>query len=675
MEEISHNNCKSCGATLELKPGEKTITCPYCGTVNYLFEEPEKGSLMPEVVVPAEISKQDLHNFIHHTMILDESAPDDILELSQIESEIIAFYPIYTSKGHFKANWTASFGYDRQEPYTVIVTEYSNGRPHRVPTTRYRTVTDWSPASGEVNGYFQVSVYGGAELPKEVASLLSQISTKNITGYQKGHVAGYDLKPLTIDLKAAQGALAPLIDQEIANEVYAQAQGDHQKNWKWSSKLENTVTSPGLAPLARGTFTYQGKTYNIWADGVSLTCKYTDKLPQDVKRMKQIRLSYVPLYLVLATAGACYFLVENSFNYWPIGTGLALAWLYGLIRSKSISGYSRKRRLASLARKKMEEETNADQRTDEEREALLKATQDPVQPFFAKTKNDLLVLPLTALIAVTAVLIGVFKLDLGSSFSSAAYRKPAASSQAVPPSGRASDSPSGQITGGTIPKSSDSARTQSSSERSAARQARFIDRSGLNCSDDAIEICKTKNGRLVDGLVGTMSTQKSSGRKYLRKLANYKSGRAEGVSLTLFPDGQVQWLQSYVNGYLQGTGIRFYPQSVKAEGDGVEVVVFFKQGQMDGMRFDFDTKGRLEGLVDAYVKGQPEGTWYEFYPDGSVRSEEQYVNGQVSGTARTFTQGQKQSEYDWVPDVVNQVLTEMARDSEEIIGELKRISG
>ncbi|MDR1395009.1 MAG: hypothetical protein LBK52_02410, partial [Deltaproteobacteria bacterium] len=378
MEEILHLTCTGCGAAVDVVPGQKSLTCPYCGTVNALFEEEkEKGALEPALVIPAQVTKNAVHDFIQQTMIQDDMAPDDILEAGQIESETVAFYPCYVSKGSFSANWTASFGYDRQEAYTDYETQTINGRSRRVAVTRYRTVTDWRPASGVAKGAYLVSVYGGGDLAEGPASLLTRISKNSLTKMASGHVAGYEIHSHVLSADQAEKNLAPLISQVIKAEVMEHAQGDHQRNWHWDSTLRSEFLKPALAPLARGVFTYQSQTYNIWADGVDFSQIHTDPLPKDSRRSRAVTLGYLPLILGAAALIAGFFLLDNSYSWYPILAGLGLGIIFGVLRRSRIISFSKKMREASLARKKLEEAGSSANLSDEEREEIYKRTENP----------------------------------------------------------------------------------------------------------------------------------------------------------------------------------------------------------------------------------------------------------------------------------------------------------
>ncbi|MDR1577301.1 MAG: hypothetical protein LBT86_03575 [Deltaproteobacteria bacterium] len=659
MEDFSHLTCQGCGANIELKPNQKKVTCPYCGVENSLFAETPSGVLEPELVVPAGVDQKSLHDFIHRIMIQDEMAPDDILEVSHIESETIAFYPCFVAKGSFSANWTASFGYDRQESYTEYETQYIGKTSRRVPVTKYRTVTDWRPGSGEAKGDFLVAVYGGSDLPVAVAGLVSRINLGSLTAFQPGHVAGYDLNPITMTTNEALGAARPLIESEVGSAVYEHAQGDHQRDWNWDSVIQNEYLKPALAPLAHGVFSYKGKNYQIWSDGVSLSSLYTDKLPQDSQRGRDIQLSYGPLVLSGLVALVSCFLVKAPFWPWPIIIGLAGAWLFGYLRSRAIKNHSRKTRAASLARKKLEE-AGGDQQTEEERQALYQTSVNPVQPFLARTGHDLIVIPLVTLLILSAVLVGVFhkRLVEMSFFSQSSSPKVSTASKASPSESASSAS-----------------KAFPTESASSAKEPSPVDRpyfkvDNLKCAAEPPLFCATFDGQPVNGFV--LETATENGRLYPKKFSKYVNGRPEGIGLILFPNGQVEWRLTYEKGNLRGPAIKYYPQSTKSAEPVVEIVNFFLNNQLDGVRAWFDHQGRLNSVVDRFVNGQANGVWRQFYPDGSVQYAQNYVNGKMSGSREEFKPGQHLLDYQWLLDGLRETSANLATAARPIERELIR---
>ncbi|MDR0548195.1 MAG: hypothetical protein LBI10_02100 [Deltaproteobacteria bacterium] len=679
MAEISRFTCSGCGAAIEFPPGQKKMDCPYCGVVNSIFDDKEIKEAKIELVVPVGVDQKDLLDFIRKTMIADDLAPDDVLDLGGVVKQAIAFYPCFFLKGSFSANWTASFGYDRQESYTDYEDRTINGRTTRVRVTRERTVTDWSPHSGVAKGEYLVAVYAGDEIPIEAAQLLSALDLKSLTDYRDPYVAGYDIRPLTMESKAAKTAADPLIERIVESTVYGFAQGDRQRDWSWTKTLKFEFIKPGLAPLAHGVFSYQGKEYNIWADGVRLGLKRTDALPRDAGKSRAIYLGYGPFFLGLGLAVLAAFLSTSKFWIGPIVIGLFLAFLFGFLRSKAIVRYSKKKKLASFARIKLEESGSEAELSEAQREELYQATKDPVKSFLAKTERDFLVIPLAILIFGGLVCLGVF----GAAYKNVFYSSMRSATGEVistfghKPEPNAPDRRSDR--NATAQEDSNQAaswakddyKDSSYSKSPASKPQKSLDYKNLAnlfCSSYQPLYCLEGRGKPeVNGLVGEEDFYRE--KKYLKNLYEFRNGSPSGVALKLGPNGEVKQISNYQNGLLQGPSL-ISRQGLGFSRVGLATIVFYEQGRREGYGFTFDEEGRLALVIDRYVDDQPDGVACKLYPDGSVKSLQRYVNGQKTGSIENFSPGERDSGYAWMENSLNDIIEEVAKVATPLINQL-----
>lgn len=153
--------CKSCGAEIEYAAGSQSLKCQYCGAVNEIKKAEDQLPSKVEVIIPLTVSQDDLEKRVYGFMASGNWTPDDMLEASTFTKKECFYVPAYLIRVKYEATWTASFGYDRKEPYTDYRTVTRNNRQHQEAYTAYRTVTDWKPANGVDSGGFWVSAYAG----------------------------------------------------------------------------------------------------------------------------------------------------------------------------------------------------------------------------------------------------------------------------------------------------------------------------------------------------------------------------------------------------------------------------------------------------------------------------------------------------------------------------------
>ena len=91
---------------------------------------------------------------------------------------------MYLYKGKYSGNWSASSGYDRTEYYTVY--NESSKKMER----RSRTVTDWRPSNGQVQGRYSLLGFAGG---------VNKINDKIVnyahgTSFERGDIKNYNVK-------------------------------------------------------------------------------------------------------------------------------------------------------------------------------------------------------------------------------------------------------------------------------------------------------------------------------------------------------------------------------------------------------------------------------------------------------------------------------------------------
>ncbi|MDR2612005.1 MAG: hypothetical protein LBG06_03930 [Deltaproteobacteria bacterium] len=417
MASDTQINCPSCNGFIDVIPGKSKYECPWCGSEVDLFKlkaaaggdpaAPADGDV--KLLVPFKQDEKALHSFVMNTVIQSDDAPDDILSAGNIESKELVYLPCWQVKGTSDIDWTASFGYDRQEPYTAYVTVNRNGRSYSRPVTRYRTVTDWRPASGKARATFTVRAYAGDGTPRETAEMLeTALRGEPSVRYSPAFAAGYSVEPFASSPEDVRGRVEAQVQSIEAGEVLRHAQGDRQRDWRHSSSRSLEPAEKCLLPLARAVFSYGGRNYSIHADGVSFSSVRTDPLPKDVRRAGRIRRGWIPLLLAVAAAAASAAWQGVDYaNPWLALGGPAAGLAYALLRKGAILGHSRRFRAATLAQKRLDENQQLGNLPYEEVEALKAQAVPPRMPLLARTGADALLLPALSLALAGAAAAGV----------------------------------------------------------------------------------------------------------------------------------------------------------------------------------------------------------------------------------------------------------------------------
>ena len=331
------NKCDKCGAMLQLEAGTNELVCQFCGNKIQLNEEKvDEEAYTADLIVPFEINEDTAISVARNYMISGELAPDDLVQVAQIEKVEFLYYPVYFISGTYTSDWTVSFGYDSEK----------NTRRYDPIEKKWKlvtkTVTEWKPFNGVVKGSFSSYRCPAFDVPEvdlgqRIVSLLNTISSENTAKefdnkYLKEKISkGFLFETFCNSESYAWGKYGlPRLEGVIETEVKKNAQGDRQKGWSWKNNIKRKPAVRVYLPVAYVSFSYKGFKGMCFIEGTNNLRYVGTDLPVDSKKA-QIKkthnngrlLSWVPLLLGLVFA--FYWGTNNFYGY----GALILALIYG----------------------------------------------------------------------------------------------------------------------------------------------------------------------------------------------------------------------------------------------------------------------------------------------------------------------------------------------------------
>ena len=397
------DTCNSCGAEIAFEAGRQSLTCPFCGAVNKIERPEDALETAFDRIIPITVTPHELDNRLYAYMASGNFTPDDMIEASIITLRERYYVPAFAFKVDYEATWTASFGFDRQEPFTAYRNVTSNGRTRQEAYTAYKTVTDWRPANGVEAGIFDVAGYAGSQLngsPLAPAYLVVHaVMNGSSTEYNPSFTKGFEVEGFSVPEKKVFDSLNGEINANIDQRVKNHAQGDKQRDWHWNARMSHDTTTYSV-PICHAAFQYGDKEYHVWVGGHDVDTIRADELPVDKDKQKAANIGFMPGALGLITAiGSAYYwsFVWSSL----IATGVAFG--YGFLRRKALIDYSKSIRNSLLIQ--MQASNRASTLSDEEQDKVAKAFQRPERPFFAKIHRDKIILPTVAAFAFFGAIV------------------------------------------------------------------------------------------------------------------------------------------------------------------------------------------------------------------------------------------------------------------------------
>jgi DNA-directed RNA polymerase subunit RPC12/RpoP len=278
--------CDKCGSELTYQPGTETLVCAYCGNTVKIPTQAVKPEDITDtdLIIPLQIQGDALTNATRLYMTQGKLTPDDLVQKATVTKQYLKYVPFYLFHGEYHADWTASFGYERQT---------GSG-------SNARTVTDWRPVSGAVNGPFSLFGYAGnGEIDKNCAELLADQDRSKMVPYDAKFLSGFSKDKFALtDRESYQLYVESRVGDMVASEVKANAQGDEQKDWHWSGS-QSYDTKTIYLPVGLSVFEYKGKEYKVWVDGVDPSRFTGDPLPEDPHKEQMEYLGWVPFGVTL----------------------------------------------------------------------------------------------------------------------------------------------------------------------------------------------------------------------------------------------------------------------------------------------------------------------------------------------------------------------------------------
>lgn len=130
----------------------------------------------------------------------------------------------------------------------------------------------------------------------------------------------------------------------------------------------------------------------------------------------------------------------------------------------------------------------------------------------------------------------------------------------------------------------------------------------------------------------------------ITKAVNYAEGKKNGYTYNYDTLQHVKSKENFVNDIKQGNSFNYYPSGKTRQ------MISYKNGKPDGLAYEYSEDStiiaitRYQGGILASVekinrkddKGNKQGTWKEFYEDGTLKSETRYKDNAKDGYVKTY---------------------------------------
>ncbi|MFN0055773.1 MAG: hypothetical protein ACKV0T_26820 [Planctomycetales bacterium] len=269
----SEVQCRACAAVVLLEDKVATDKCPYCS--NDLENRPAaaQNMILPEGILPFKIdqkqARQAFNQWIHGRWF----APNDFKHLADLGRLNGIYVPFWTFDSMTYTHYTGQRGDNYQEvvTYTEHATVTQTDSQGRVTTTtrpvvrtRVETRIRWSPASGNVEHFFDdVLVCASKSIPEHLMHQLEPWDIEHYEPFRPDFLAGFQTERYTVGLKDGFTTARGIMDGSIRTLCCRDIGGDHQQLHSVQTQHSAITFKHVLQPVWLAPYRYHQRLFQI----------------------------------------------------------------------------------------------------------------------------------------------------------------------------------------------------------------------------------------------------------------------------------------------------------------------------------------------------------------------------------------------------------------------------
>jgi len=257
--------CQSCQAISCFEPNRVAQNCEFCGSAALVPYEDANEVIRPESLLPMKVSETRVREDMRRWYGSRWFAPNALGQKAMTDTLRGLYVPYWTFDAKVHAAWTADSGtyYYTTETYT----ENGQRRTRQVRHTR------WSPASGELEHFFDDQLICGSKgVHPKLLRQVEPFPTREAVPYDSGYLAGFVVERYMIDLGNASQTSRVEMERQTEALCAQEVPGDTHRNLRTHQQYSGQTFKHVLAPLWLLTYVYRGKPFQVVVNG------YTGKI-------------------------------------------------------------------------------------------------------------------------------------------------------------------------------------------------------------------------------------------------------------------------------------------------------------------------------------------------------------------------------------------------------------
>lgn len=255
--EVRTTKCGGCGAEVTFGADETTAKCVYCATEVVATGESHKA-MSPQYLVPFSLPKDDAEKAFRVWLKKLWFAPSKLKTMARRSKPLTGVYfPFWT----FDAKTASAYDGERGIDYQV---EEKTTNADGEQTTRTVTKTRWDHVSGHVRRDFDdVLVPASNSLPEKLATRLDEWDLSQLHAYDAQYLAGFRAQTYTKGIKEGFRDAKVEMERVIERDVRRDIGGDHQRVHHVDTSFSGVTFQYILLPVWSFAYKFKGKAYQV----------------------------------------------------------------------------------------------------------------------------------------------------------------------------------------------------------------------------------------------------------------------------------------------------------------------------------------------------------------------------------------------------------------------------
>lgn len=287
--------CESCGAESLLDSHVTASFCSFCGSSHIITIADDNTKIAPESLVTFKISKEKAYALFKGWLKRRWFAPTKLKENITNNNLNGTYIPYWT----FDSNTTSNYIANKGTHYYVTQTRTVNGKTQTVSVRKTR----WKRVSGVYTYFFDDAlVHGSKHIDQSLIAIIEPFDLKELVPYKPEYLSGFQAERYSINLQDGWQIAKSSIDNDIAQGIKRQVNGDVVNILSVSTSYENVKYKHFLLPIWLSSYKYKAQVYNFLINGQ--TGEVQGKYPKSILKIS------IAIFSLLVAVGVIYFFTK-----------------------------------------------------------------------------------------------------------------------------------------------------------------------------------------------------------------------------------------------------------------------------------------------------------------------------------------------------------------------------